>query len=33
MLPPPASQTKLTLTSHDLYPKSGVVLLEYAVGR
>ena len=33
MLPPPASRTGLSLTRHRLYPKSGIVLLEYAVGR
>jgi dihydrofolate reductase len=31
MLPPPASRTKLSLSAHRLYPKSGIVLLEYAV--
>jgi dihydrofolate reductase len=31
MLPSPASQTKLSLSGHRLYPKSGIVLLEYAV--
>lgn len=33
MLPPPALRTKLSLSSHRLYPKSGIVLLEYAVRR
>ncbi len=33
MLPPPALRTKLSLSSHRLYPKSGIVLLEYAVSR
>jgi dihydrofolate reductase len=33
MLPPPSSQVRLSLTSHRLYPKSGIVLLEYAVSR
>ena len=33
MLPPPASETKLTLREHRLYPKSGIVLLEYTVSR
>jgi dihydrofolate reductase len=33
MLPPPASQAKLSLTGHRLYPSSGIVLLEYAVAR
>jgi dihydrofolate reductase len=33
MLPAPASQTKLTLSAHRVYPKSGIVLLEYRVGR
>jgi dihydrofolate reductase len=31
MLPPPASLAKLSLTSHRLYPKSGIMLLEYTV--
>ena len=31
LLPEPAAQTKLKLTGHRLYPKSGIVLLEYAV--
>ena len=31
MLPSPAARTRLTLTQHRLYPKSGIVLLEYAV--
>jgi dihydrofolate reductase len=33
MLPSPASRQKLTLSGHRLYPKSGIVLLEYAVSR
>ena len=33
MLPAPALRTQLSLTSHRLYPKSGIVLLEYAVSR
>jgi dihydrofolate reductase len=33
MLPAPAARTKLSLTSHRLYPKSGIVLLEYEVTR
>jgi dihydrofolate reductase len=33
MLPPPGLHTRLTLTNHRLYPKSGIVLLEYAVSR
>jgi hypothetical protein len=33
MLPPPASRTTLSLSKHRLYPKSGIILLEYAVGR
>ena len=31
MLPPRESRAPLTLTSHRLYPKSGIVLLQYAV--
>ena len=31
MLPSPATRTKLALSGHRLYPKSGIVLLEYAV--
>ena len=31
MLPSPAARTVLSLSSHRLYPKSGIVLLEYAV--
>ena len=31
MLPSPAARTTLSLTSHRLYPKSGIVLLAYAV--
>jgi dihydrofolate reductase len=33
MLPSPASRTKLSLSGHRLYPKSGIVLLEYTVSR
>jgi dihydrofolate reductase len=33
MLPPAASRTRLSLTQHRLYPRSGIVLLEYAVVR
>lgn len=33
MLPSPASRTKLSLSGHRLYPKSGIVLLEYSVER
>ena len=33
MLPPPAARTRLSLSGHRLYPKSGIVLLQYAVGR
>jgi dihydrofolate reductase len=33
MLPSPASRTKLSLSGHHLYPKSGIMLLEYAVSR
>ena len=33
LLPGPAAQAKLSLTGHRLYPKSGIVLLEYAVSR
>jgi dihydrofolate reductase len=33
MLPSPASRTKLTLSGHRIYSKSGIVLLEYTVGR
>jgi dihydrofolate reductase len=33
MLPSPASKTKLSLSGHRVYPKSGIVLLEYAVSR
>jgi dihydrofolate reductase len=33
MLPAPASRTKLSLRNHRLYPKSGIVLLEYTVNR
>jgi dihydrofolate reductase len=33
MLPSPAPRTKLSLIGHRLYPKSGIVLLEYAVSR
>jgi dihydrofolate reductase len=31
MLPSPAPRARLTLSNHRLYPKSGIVLLEYAV--
>ena len=31
MLPAPAARAQLTLTSHRLYPKSGIMVLEYAV--
>ncbi len=33
MLPSPAARTRLSLRNHRLYPKSGIVLLEYTVGR
>jgi len=33
LLPSPASAATLTLTGHKLYPKSGIMLLEYAVVR
>jgi dihydrofolate reductase len=33
MLPPPVSRTRLSLSNHRLYPKSGIVLLEYTVIR
>ena len=33
MLPPPYTRAALTLTSHRLYEKSGIMLLEYAVGK
>jgi dihydrofolate reductase len=33
LLPAPAAQTTLTLSNHRIYPKSGIVLLEYTVGR
>ncbi len=33
MLPSPASRTTLALNRHRLYPKSGIVLLEYTVSR
>jgi dihydrofolate reductase len=33
MLPPPGPRTKLSLSGHRLYPKSGIVLLEYTVSR
>ena len=33
MLPPPASRTSLSLHNHRLYPKSGIVLLEYTVSQ
>lgn len=31
LLPPPAKQTKLKLTSHKAYEKTGIVSLEYAI--
>ena len=33
MLPPPVARTKLSLSGHRLYPKSGIMLLEYTVTR
>lgn len=33
LLPSPAARASLTLTGHTVYPKSGIVLLEYAVRR
>jgi len=33
LLPQTTSRTRLTLTTHRLYPKSGIVLLEYAINR
>jgi dihydrofolate reductase len=33
LLPGPAALAKLSLTGHKVYPKSGIVLLEYAVAR
>jgi dihydrofolate reductase len=33
MLPPPHLRTALSLTKHRLYPKSGMMLLEYAIIR
>jgi dihydrofolate reductase len=33
MLPSPALRTKLLLSGHRLYPKSGIMLLEYTVSR
>jgi dihydrofolate reductase len=33
LLPSPASRTKLALTGHRLYKKSGIMLLEYSVSR
>ena len=33
MLPSPALRTKLSLTAHRLYQKSGIVLLEYTINR
>jgi dihydrofolate reductase len=33
MLPSPAMRTRLSLSRHRLYPTSGIMLLEYAVGR
>ena len=31
LFPPPAKTAKLNLTGHKVYPKTGIVLLEYAV--
>ncbi len=31
MLPSPAPPAKLSLSNHRVYPKSGIVLLEYTV--
>ena len=31
LLPPPAKQTKLKLTGHKIYSKTGTVLLEYSI--
>lgn len=33
MLPAPGLRTRLSLTGHRLYPKSGIVLLEYTISR
>ena len=33
MLPSPATRTTLSLSGHRLYPKSGIVLLEYTVSQ
>ena len=33
LFPPPAGMTKLKLVKHHLYPKSGIMALEYAVGQ
>jgi dihydrofolate reductase len=33
MLPSPAPRARLSLSNHRLYPKSGIVLLEYTVSR
>jgi len=33
MLPSPGLRTMLSLSGHRLYPKSGIMLLEYAIGR
>ena len=33
MLPPPAARTKLSLSGHRLYQKSGIMVLEYTVKR
>jgi dihydrofolate reductase len=33
MLPSPATRARLTLSNHRLYPKSGIMLLEYRVSR
>ncbi len=32
LLPPPADRARLTLEGHRVYPRSGIVSLEYAVG-
>ena len=33
MLPAPASRTKLSLSGHRLYKKSGILLLEYTISQ
>jgi dihydrofolate reductase len=33
MLPTPAARTRLSLSAHHRYPKSGIMLLEYTVSR